>query len=205
MIRILLVADVILFRGALATTLTNEEDFQVTAEMSCADLAAGGPDAVAKAGQPDVVIIDLDARRAGAFVAIRTINEYCPDCRIVLLTGMAAPDALRRALHSKVRGLVSKDSPPARLVDAIRTVADGERVIEATVALAALSRPGNALTARELEILRLVAEGLSAAEIGNRLYLTCGTVRNYLSTIIRKCGARNRIEAVRVAQEAHWL
>src|SRR5512142_221147 len=194
-----------LFRGALAATLAGEPDFSIVGEMTCTELGASEPSTAERAGHPDVAVVDRDARRAGAFTAIRVLNEYCPECHIVLLTGMAAPDALRRALRSKVRGLVSKESRPARLADAIRTVATGERVIEAGVALAALSRPKSVLTARELEILRLVAEGLSAVEIATRLYLTAGTIRNYLSTILRKVGARNRIEAVRIAQEAHWL
>ena len=102
-------------------------------------------------------------------------------------------------------GLISKDAPPSRLADGIRRVARGERVIDPALAVAALRAPRNPLTMRELEVLRVLAMGLPSAEIAAKLDLRIGTVCNYVSTIIRKTGARNRVEAVRIAGESGWL
>lgn len=200
MIRIIVIADVTLFRSALAAALAGNDEFAVIDELACDDVVAHG-----LVTSPDVAVVDFDAPRAGAFAAVRVINEQIPECRILGLSSKTSPDALRQALSSKVLGLVSTDCSPKRLVDAIRAVAAGERVIEPGTALAVLARPRNPLTARELEVLRLLAEGFTGVEIAATMHLAPGTVRNYLSMIIRKAGARNRIEAVRIAQEANWL
>ena len=97
------------------------------------------------------------------------------------------------------------DAKPAEVVDCIRQVAGGARFIDPVLAVAALAAPRNPLTAREQEILRVAASGLPSVEIAAQLHLSAGTVRNYLSVIMNKTGARNRLEAVHIAQEAGWL
>jgi len=201
MIQVVLIADMVMFRSALATTLAAEEDLEIVGELSCTEAmreVRGMP-------LPDVAVVDFDARGAAAFTIVRALGRRIPDCRIIGLAGMTSPNGLRRALAAKVLGFMSKDSDPQRLAEAVRTVAAGGRVIEPGLAIAALSRPPNPLTSRETEVLRLVAEGLPMDEIAAKLYLSGGTVRNYLSSVIRKVGARNRIEAVRTAQESDWL
>jgi two-component system response regulator DesR len=105
----------------------------------------------------------------------------------------------------QARGFASKQLPPDDLVAMIRQVAGGDRVIDPRSALAALGAARNPLTAREVDVLRLAAEGLSSKAIGQRLFLTDGTVRNHMSAILRKTGARNRVDAIRRAQDAGWL
>jgi two-component system response regulator DesR len=149
--------------------------------------------------------VDLDSRRTAPLAALQCLAEYAPGCAVLALTGVGAPAALRRALDTRVRGFVSKDGEVAQLVAAVLRVAAGERFIEPGIAIAALSAPRNPLTAREIDVLRLAADGLSPAEIAGSLFLSPGTVRNYLSVIVRKLGARGRLDAVRVAVEASWL
>jgi two-component system response regulator DesR len=106
---------------------------------------------------------------------------------------------------AQVRGLVGKDALPSRLADCIRRIAKGERIIDPSLAVVALRAPRNPLTTREREVLDIMAAGLPSAEIAAQLDISAGTVGNYISTIIRKTGARNRLEAVRIAEEAGWL
>ncbi|HEX6360722.1 response regulator transcription factor, partial [Actinophytocola sp.] len=110
-----------------------------------------------------------------------------------------------RALSAKVTGFMLKDAPAAQLADAIRNVAAGRRVVDSQLAMAAWDSAECPLTPREIEVLRLTAEGMQAVDIAGRLFLSVGTVRNYLTTIISKLTARNRVDAIRIARDAGWL
>jgi two-component system response regulator DesR len=122
-----------------------------------------------------------------------------------VLAGPGLTEAVHEALDKHVQGFVGTDTAPHQLTEYVRRVAAGERVIDPVLAVAALSAPHNPLTAREREVLRLAGTGSSSAEIAARLHLSAGTVRNYLSAIMHKTGARNRLEAFRIAEEAGWL
>jgi len=122
-----------------------------------------------------------------------------------VLTGQRTPAALRRALDAQARGFLSKDLSPVELVEAIRVTASGSPVIDPAAAIAALSAAQNPLTEREREVLRAAAAGLSTREIAATLFLSQGTVRNHLSTIVRKLGERNRWSAIKRCQDAGWL
>ena len=126
--------------------------------------------------------------------------------KIVILTTFGRPGYLRRAMESGADAFLVKDAPAAQLAEAVRQVLRGERVIDPTLAAAALAEGANPLTDREREVLRAAADGSTNAETRRRAR-TCpqGTVRNYLSTAIQKTGARNRAEAVRIAREKGWL
>jgi two-component system response regulator DesR len=124
--------------------------------------------------------------------------------RIVMLTTFARPGYLRRALESGVSAYLLKDSPSGKLAEAIRVVATGGRVIDPTLAADAWSE-ADPLTDRERQVLRLAAEGLTTADVAGTLSLSEGTVRNYLSEIISKLGAKNRLEAVNLARAKGWL
>jgi two-component system response regulator DesR len=122
-----------------------------------------------------------------------------------MLTSLGQPGNLRRALAAHVTGYLLKDAPPDQLAEAIRMVAANRRVIDPQLALAAWDVPDNPLTPREIEVLRLVSAGSEVAEIATALFLSQGTVRNYLTTIVTKLNARNRVDAVRIAREAGWI
>jgi two-component system response regulator DesR len=201
MIRILIAVDMNLLRTALATLLSYRDGVTVVAGTDCAGVTV---ELIATI-KPDVAVIDLDTRRDAPLAALDTLNERAPDCGIIALTGVAAPTAIRRALNARIRGCLSKDCGIDDLMTAIVRVGAGERFIEPGVAIAALAVPDNPLTAREVDVLRLAADGLSPAEIADSLFLTSGTVRNYLSVIVRKLGARSRVDAVRRAAESNWI
>jgi two-component system, NarL family, response regulator DesR len=201
MIRVLLAEDMHMVRGALAALLELESDIGVVAEVD------NGPAILpaARASRPDVAVIDIGLPGMDGLTAASALREALPECRTLILTGIGRPANLSRALAAKVSGFLLKDAPPEQLADAVRRVAAGLRVIDPKLAVAALDLGESPLTGREAEILGLAAEGLPAADIAARLCLSAGTVRNNLTAAVTKLGARNRLDAVRIATEAGWL
>ncbi|MFI6060927.1 DNA-binding response regulator [Streptomyces sp. NPDC051286] len=201
MIKILLAEDVHMVRGALVALLELEPDLQVVASVPRGDLIV--PSALE--ARPDVAVIDIDLPGVDGLTAAADLHERVPDCRTLILTSLGRPGTLRRAMAARVSGFLLKDSPPSRLAQAVRSVAVGQRVIDPELALSAWEAPDNPLSPRETQVLRLAAHGADAAEIADHLFLTQGTVRNYLTAIVDKLNARNRIDAIRIAEEAGWI
>jgi two-component system, NarL family, response regulator DesR len=200
-IRILVAEDMRILADTLTAVLNLEEDLEVVAEVADGDAIV--PVALDK--RPDVAIVDIDLPGADGLTAAAALHELCPDCKVLILTVLGKPGNLRRALAAHVAGFLIKDTPAAELTDAIRKVAAGHRVIDPQLALAALEIPGNPLSPREAEVLRYFAAGTGSAEIAAAVHLSYGTVRNYLASAVIKLGARNRVDAVRIAAEAGWL
>jgi two-component system response regulator DesR len=200
-IRILLVEPMSLLRGALGAALSIEDDLDVVAELARIDETI----LMAQAVRPDVAVIDINAFAGDAFAVVYELDRALPGCATLMLADVDCLGELPAMLDARVRGFVGKDITPRRLAQYIRQVARGERVIDPTLAVAALSAPRNPLTSREREVLRVAALGLPSAEVAGRLHLAVGTVRNYMSVILRKTGGRSRLEAVRIAEEAGWL
>jgi two-component system, NarL family, response regulator DesR len=123
----------------------------------------------------------------------------------LILTTFGRPGYLRRAIESGAGGFLLKDAPAEQLADAVRDVVAGRRVIDPGLAAAAIADGLSPLTEREHDVLAAASRQATAAEIAAELYLSEGTVRNYLSAAIRKLGARNRVEALRIAEEKGWL
>jgi two-component system response regulator DesR len=196
---ILLVQRMSLFRAALAAVLSDEDDLQVVADLARVHETVP----IARSVQPDVVIVDLDLLIDPTVPA--RLREAVPSCATLILAGLTLTRSAHEALEPYARGFVSKDSSPGQLAGYVRQVATGDRVLDPILAVSALSCPRNPLNAREQEVLRIAGTGESSAEIAARLHLSVGTVRNYLSTVMHKTGARNRIEAYRIAEEAGWL
>jgi two-component system response regulator DesR len=159
----------------------------------------------ARRWQPDVAILDIDLPGQDGLTAAGRLAADLPECRVLILTALAQPTNLRSALAANVAGFLAKDTPAVDLIKAIRDIAGGARVIDPNVALAALDARPSPLTPRETDVLRLHAEGLDPREIAARLFLSHGTVRNYLASATDKLGARNRIHAIRIATENEWL
>ncbi|MDX3227215.1 response regulator transcription factor [Streptomyces sp. ME19-01-6] len=202
MIRVLLAEDQHIIREALAALLGLEKDIEVVAT---ADSGAAAVDA-ARVYRPDIAVLDIDMPGTmDGLEAAAVVREKVPDCRVLMLTAYGKPGHLRRALGARVDGFVLKTAPPEDLVAAIRKVAVGERVLDASLAVTAWDLADNPLTPREAEVLRLVAQGAEATEIAAQVHLTAGTVRNYLTAIVTKLNARNRTDAVRIATEAGWI
>jgi two-component system, NarL family, response regulator DesR len=200
-IRVFLVIDMSLVRGALAALLSGEDDIEVVAGMGLSDRVV--PTAVRH--RPDVVVLDVELGGPDMIVVAKELHEKLPDCRLVVLATPRRPGLLVRALDVPVSGAVDTNAQPRRLLTTIRQVARGERMIDSSLAVAAIGATGSPLTPRELAVLDLAAGGATPSEIAQRLFLTRGTVRNYLSRIISKLGARTRIDAIRIAREAGWI
>ena len=200
-IRLLLADDQELIRTALGVMLELEDDFEVVASVGHGDEAV----AAAKQHQPDVALLDIEMPGIDGLAVAGVLAQEVQRCRSLILTTFGRPGYLRRAMESGARGFVVKDSPPERLAEAIRRVAAGERVVDPALAATTLAAGASPLTARERDVLVAARPGASVAEIAGKLFLSEGTVRNYLSSAIAKTGTRNRAEAVRTADERGWL
>ncbi|MEU1039815.1 DNA-binding response regulator [Streptomyces sp. NPDC005551] len=201
MIRVLLAEDVQMVREALASLLQLEDDIEVVGEVG------NGEDILpaAERARPDVAILDVNMPGLDGLTGAERLRERLPGCRILVLTVLDAPNVVRRAQDIRVDGYLVKNAPAEHLIQAVRRVMAGERVITPELALAAWEGLPNPLTAREADVLRLAAAGAEATEIAEFLHLSPGTVRNYMTTIVAKLDARNRTDAVRIARDAGWL
>jgi two-component system response regulator DesR len=201
MIRVLLAEDVQMVRGALVALLNLEPDIEVVASVATGDEIVP---AVAKS-QPDVAVLDIDLPGMDGLSAATVIHDTAPGTRTLILTSLGRPGTLRRALNARVNGFILKDAPINELADAIRGVSVGRRVIDSQLALSAWDTDECPLTPRELEVLRLASDGADAMEIASTLFLSVGTIRNYLTAVTAKLDARNRVDAVRIARKAGWF
>ena len=201
MIRVLLAEDQAMMRGALVALLELAGDIVVVAEAARGDEVVS----LALATQPDVALLDIEMPGSDGLTAAAALHEYLPACRVLILTTFGRPGYMRRAMENGVVGFLVKDAPPAQLAMAIRRAMAGERIVDPALAAAALSEGNNPLTAREREVLRVAATGLSIADVARSINLSDGTVRNYLSSAIQKLEARNSTEAARIAEQKGWL
>ena len=201
MIRVLLAEDMRILADTLAAVLGLESDIEVVAQVADGDAIVPAT----LAYRPDVALLDIDLPGTDGLTAAARLHEQCPQCRVLILTVLGRPGNLRRALAAGVLGFLPKETPSGQLVDAIRRVAAGEKVIDPHLAVAALEVADNPLSPREVEVLRRFGGGAGPAEIAAAMFLSYGTVRNYLASAVTKLGARNRVDAVRIAAEAGWL
>ena len=201
MIRVLIAEDQHLIRGALVALLGLEADMDVVADLERGDLI----EPVALEVRPDVAVLDIDLPGLDGLTAAAHLQSSLPECRVLILTGLAQPAHLLRALQLHIRGFLPKDAPAAELATAIRRIAAGDRVLDPNLVGAALETGASPLTEREADVLRTAATGVSTVEMASTLFLSPATVRNYLSTSLTKLGARNRVDAIRIAQDNGWL
>ena len=200
-VRVLLAEDQAMVRGALSALLSLEDDIEIVAEASRGDQVLPA----ALDTLPDVALLDIEMPGGDGLEAAAVLHERLPSCLVVILTTFGRSGYLRRAMESGAVGFLLKDAPASELAEAIRRAEKGERVVDPALAAAALSEGDNPLTVREREVLATSEGGAMIEDIAARLYLSEGTVRNYLSTAIKKLGARNRVEAARLAEKKGWL
>jgi two-component system response regulator DesR len=200
MIRVVIAEDQSMVRGALAALLDLETDIEVVGE------AGNGKDALqlTLTLKPDVLLTDIEMPELTGLDLAAEINERRIPTRVIIVTTFARAGFLRRALDSGAAGYLLKDSPADELANAVRRVHLGERAVDPELAREAWTER-DPLTAGERRVLRLAGDGLSGAAIAERLSLSEGTVRNYLSEAINKLGAANRVEAARIARDKGWL
>jgi two-component system response regulator DesR len=200
-VRVLLAEDQAMVRGALSALLSLEGDIEVVAEASRGDeVLSTALDAL-----PDVALLDIEMPGGDGLEAAAALRERLPSCRVIILTTFGRSGYLRRAMENGAAGFLLKDAPASELAKAIHMVITGERVVDPVLAATALSEGENPLTEREREALAASEGGATIEAVAARLYLSEGTVRNYLSTAIKKLGARNRVEAARLAERKGWL
>jgi two-component system, NarL family, response regulator DesR len=200
-VRVLLAEDQAMVRGALSALLSLEDDIEIVAEASRGDQVLPA----ALDTLPDVALLDIEMPGGDGLEAAAVLHERLPSCLVVILTTFGRSGYLKRAMESGAVGFLLKDAPASELAKAIHRVMKGERVVDPALAAAALSEGDNPLTVREREVLAASEGGATIEDIAARLYLSEGTVRNYLSTAIKKLGARNRVEAARLAERKGWL
>lgn len=200
MIRIVLAEDQKLLRGALATLLSLEDDIEVVGQAENGEQVMS----MIQEYEPDVAVLDIEMPLKTGLDIAELIQKNKSACRVIILTTFARPGYFQRAMQAGVYGYLLKDTGSDELADAIRRVHDGKRVINAELSLAAWDEPCP-LSPREREVMKLAAQGLVLQDIGAQLFLSYGTVRNYMSEAIGKLGANTRIEAIDIARSKGWL
>lgn len=199
MIRIIIAEDQGLLSSALATILNLEDDLEVIAT------AANGVEAMTliEKEQPDICLTDIEMPQKNGLELAEALKNQ-PQ-KVIILTTFAREGYFERAVKAEVAGYLLKDTPTEELVQHIRRAMEGKRYYSPELVTGMLNQQANPLTEREREVLAAVGLGLSSKEIADKLFLTNGTVRNYISEILNKIDAKNRIEAVAIAKEKGWL
>lgn len=200
-IRVFLAEDHQMVRSALVALIALEEDIEVVGEAGRGDEALEAILAL----RPDVALLDIDMPGLDGLQVVERLATLAPGCATLVVTAIGKYGALQRAVRSQARGFIPKHAPADDLLAAIRTVAAGGRVVDPALAAAAIEAGANGPTERELDVVRLIADGLSSRQIAGALHLSEGTVRNYTSNLQAKFGARNRVDLVRIAQDEGWL
>ncbi|HEX8007534.1 MAG TPA: response regulator transcription factor [Trebonia sp.] len=200
MIRTLVAGRVALIRAGLLALLARQPDMEVVAELDRAELVVPA----AGTSQPDVAVIAEGVAGQG-FATIRALRAAVPSCGSVIVASGHSPGKLREAVAASADGFVLMESAPEKIAEAVRRVAAGGKALDPDLVFSALNTAASPLTAREMDVLRLAAQGAPATEIADELYLSVGTVRNYMSRVIGKTGARSRVDAIRIAEGAGWL
>lgn len=198
MIRIVIAEDQRILRGALGTLLDFEEDFEIVGQ------AEDGEEALRliERHQPDICLLDIEMPlKSGLDVAEQLKKSTC---KVIILTTFARPGYFERALKAGVHGYLLKDGSIEELAESIRRVMQGKREFDPELMMN-MYEEDNPLTDREQEVLRLAADGLTYKEIAKKLFLSAGTVRNYMSEALQKLDAKNKVEAIALAKDKGWI
>jgi two-component system response regulator DesR len=201
LLKILVAEDAAMIRGALVALIELEPDLKVVAEVD----KDGEILPTALLYQPDVAIIDVDQPGFDGLTAATQLHGRLPSCRTLILTSLGRPGLLRAVLSASAGGFILKDAPPSQLAAAIRNVASGRRAVSPDFVVPTWGSNSVPLSPREHSVLRLAGDGAEPAEIAVAMHLSIGTVRNYLTTIVAKLHARNRVDAIRKAYDIGWL
>jgi len=206
-IGVLICDDHPLFRQGLRRLLDTVSELRVVGEVERADEVA----AAVRTARPDVVVLDLELPGGSGITALEALRTEAPEVKVLMLSGFSDPTRVRAALRAGATGYVLKNAPPQEIIDSIRRVAAGRSVLAPVVAEAVAAtlrdepeeervrRRLGSLSERELEVLRLAAQGESNADIGKRLFISEGTVKNHMTHILRKLEVEDRTQAAILA------
>ncbi|WP_299978443.1 response regulator transcription factor [uncultured Pseudoteredinibacter sp.] len=200
MTKVLIVEDQALVRGAIAALIQLEEGLEVVGQ------AEDGLQALKliEELQPDLVLSDIEMPNMTGLELAEKLRQQFPKIRVAIMTTFSRAGYIRRAIEAGVGGFILKEAPSETLLAAISQIMQGKTVIDPELALSALG-DNDPLSDKERKALRLAGEGLKTSEIAEKLFLSEGTVRNYLSEAIAKLSASNRIDAARIAKQKGWL
>ncbi|MBS4202235.1 response regulator transcription factor [Bacillus sp. FJAT-49732] len=200
MIRIVIAEDQRMLRGALGALLDFEEDLEVVGQ------AENGEEALklVKELKPDVCLMDIEMPLKSGLEVASELKQLGSPVKVIMLTTFARPGYFEKAMKAGVHGYLLKDGSIDELASTIRKVMEGKREFAHELIMNSY-KEDNPLTEREQEILKLAAEGKTGKEISNILFLSQGTVRNYMSEILQKLNSKNKIEAISIAQEKGWI
>jgi two-component system, NarL family, response regulator DesR len=200
-IRTIIAEHIALIRAGLVACLSKAGDIEVVAELDRREPVLPTVCTL----RPDVAVIDDDIAGHDGFAVIQALHTITPSCHTLIMANRPSPGDLRKAVAAHATGFVLKNTAPENISEAIRLVAKGMKALDPELAFATLDAPVNPMTPRECDVLRLAAGGAATAEIAGQLCLTAGTVRNHISSILTKIGARNRVDAIRIAVRSGWL
>ena len=200
MINIIVVEDQALVRGAITALLSLEENIEVVAQAENGAIALDLIDQFS----PDIVLTDIEMPELNGIELIEALSKSHPNIRTMVMTTFAKAGYIKRALNAGVNAFILKEAPSEYLVNAVNSVMQGKKIIDPELAIAALD-DNDPLSPKERKALLLASKGLKTADIAEQLFLSEGTVRNYLSEAIAKLNASNRIDAARIAQQKGWL
>ena len=200
MIRIVIAEDQRILRGALGALLDFEEDMEVIGQ------AENGEEALKLINQlqPDICLMDIEMPLKSGLEVAAALKQSVSSCKVIMLTTFARPGYFERAVKAGVHGYLLKDGSIDDLAESIRRVMKGKHEFAPELIINTYQQD-NPLTAREQDILKLAAEGKTSKEISALLFLSAGTVRNYMSEILQKLEAKNKIEAITTAEGKGWI
>ncbi|MCZ8514032.1 response regulator transcription factor [Paenibacillus filicis] len=198
--KVIIAEDQGMLRGALSTLLGLEDDIEVVGQAENGEQALK----LILELEPDLCLLDIEMPLLSGLDVAERLKALGSPCRVVILTTFSRAGYFQRAMRAGVFGFLLKDSPIDELSSALRKVQAGGRAISPELSLS-IWEAENPLTEREREVLRLVAQGLSVNDIAKQLFLSGGTVRNYISEALQKLEAKNRIDAIGIAEKNGWL
>ncbi|NWL15354.1 MULTISPECIES: response regulator transcription factor [unclassified Pseudoalteromonas] len=204
MIKVYLVEDQALVRDAVAALLSLDFNIEVIGQACNGRDALNEISALSKDLHPDIILTDIEMPSINGIELSEQIAAKYPAINMVIMTTFSRAGYIRRSLNAGVKGFILKEAPSEELINALKKVMQGQKVIDPELAINALD-DADPLTDKERKALKLASDGLKTSEIAKQLYISEGTTRNYLSDAIAKLNATNRIDAARIARQKGWL
>ncbi|MCK8120220.1 response regulator transcription factor [Pseudoalteromonas sp. 2CM32C] len=204
MIKIFLVEDQALVRDAVSALLSLDFNIDVIGQASNGLDALNAINALDEDAMPDIILTDIEMPKMNGIELSEKIAMQFPAIKMVIMTTFSRAGYIRRSLSAGVKGFILKEAPSDELINALKKVMQGQKVIDPELAINALD-DADPLTDKERKALKLASDGLKTSEIATQLFISEGTTRNYLSDAITKLNATNRIDAARIAKQKGWL
>jgi len=204
MIKVYLVEDQALVRDAIAALLSLDFNIEIIGQASNGQDALNAIEALDSDLHPDIILTDIEMPTMNGIELSEKIAAKFPAIKMVIMTTFSRAGYIRRALTTGVKGFILKEAPSEELINALKKVMQGQKVIDPELAINALD-DADPLTDKERKALKLASDGLKTSDIAKQLFISEGTTRNYLSDAIAKLNATNRIDAARIAKQKGWL